>query len=53
MSRMRRRSEVERSGNSHVTSEDFETNEGETKDLYDNLMDIAVWKVTDNENDLT
>jgi hypothetical protein len=52
MSRMCKRSVVERSWNSHVTSEDFETNEGETEDLYDKLMDITVWKVTDN-NDLT
>jgi hypothetical protein len=39
----------------HVTEEDFETTEGETEDLYDKLMEMAGWKVTDKEkeNDLT
>ncbi len=39
----------------HVTEEDFETTEVETEDLYDKLMEMAGWKVTDKEkeNDLT
>ena len=36
---------------SHVTEEDFETNEGESEDLYDKLMEMTGWKVTDNENE--
>ena len=32
----------------HVTEEDFETNEG---DLYDELIEMTGWKVTDNENE--
>jgi len=38
-----------------VTEEDFETTEGETVDLYDKLMEMVGWNVTDteNENDLT
>ncbi len=39
-----------------MTEEDFETNEGETEDLYDKLMEMTGWKVTvseyENENDL-
>ena len=35
----------------HVTEEDFETTEGETEDLYDKLMEMTGWKVTDNENE--
>jgi hypothetical protein len=35
----------------HVTEEDFETNEGEVEDLCDKLMEVAGWKVTDNENE--
>jgi hypothetical protein len=33
-----------------VTEEDFETTEGETVDLYDKLMEMAGWIVTDEEN---
>jgi ribosomal protein L40E len=38
-----------------VTEEDWETTEGEAADLYDKLMEMAGWKVTDKqkENDLT
>jgi len=38
-----------------VTEEDFETTEGETEDLYDKLMEMTGWTVTDKEkeNDLT
>ena len=38
-----------------VTEEDFETTEGETVDLYDKLMEMTGWIVTDeeNQNDLT
>ena len=35
----------------HVTEEDFETTEGESEDLYDKLMEMLGWKVTDNENE--
>ena len=35
----------------HVTEEDFETTEGEEEDLYDKLMEMVGWKVTDNENE--
>ena len=35
----------------HVTEEDFETNEGETEDLYDKLMEMTGWNVTENENE--
>ena len=35
----------------HVTEENFETTEGEAEDLYDQLMEMAGWKVTDNENE--
>jgi hypothetical protein len=35
----------------HVTEEDFQSTEGETEDLYDKLMEMVGWKVTDNEND--
>ena len=35
----------------HVTEEDFETTEGESEDLYDKLMEMTGWKVTDNENE--
>jgi hypothetical protein len=41
----------ERSGKSHVTEEDFETLRGEAEDLYDKLMEMVGWKVTDNENE--
>ncbi len=34
-----------------MTEEDFETNEGESEDLYDKLMGMTGWKVTDNENE--
>ncbi len=34
-----------------MTEEDFETNEGETEDLYDKLMEMSGWKVTDNEDE--
>ncbi len=34
-----------------MTEEDFETTEGETEDLYDKLMEMTGWKVTDNENE--
>ena len=39
----------------HVTEEDFETTENETEDLYDKLMEMTGWTVTDKEkeNDLT
>jgi hypothetical protein len=30
-----------------VTEEDFETTEGEVVDLYDKLMEMVGWKVTD------
>ena len=33
----------------HVTVEDFETTEGEEVDSYDKLMEMAGWKVTENE----
>ena len=36
---------------STVTEEDFETTEGEVEDLYDKLMEMMGWKVTDNENE--
>ena len=38
-----------------MTEEDFETTEGESVDLYDKLMEMAGWIVTDeeNKNDLT
>jgi hypothetical protein len=38
-----------------VTEEEFETTEGESVDLYDKLMEMAGWIVTDeeNQNDLT
>ena len=38
-----------------MTEEDFETTEGEMVDLYDKLMELVGWNVTDteNENDLT
>jgi hypothetical protein len=38
-----------------VTEEDFETTEGESVDLYDKLMDMTGWIVTDEgkQNDLT
>ncbi len=32
-----------------VTEEDFETTEGESVDLYDKLMDMVGWTVTDND----
>ena len=35
----------------HVTEEDFETNEGESEDLHDKLMEMVGWRVTDNENE--
>ena len=41
----------ERSGKSHVTEEDFETLRGVAEDLYDKLMEMVGWKVTDNENE--
>jgi hypothetical protein len=41
----------ERSGKSHVTEEHFETLRGEAEDLYDKLMEMVGWKVTDNENE--
>ena len=28
-----------------------ETTEGDSEDLYDNLMEMTGWKVTDNENE--
>jgi hypothetical protein len=31
-----------------VTEEDFETTESEVVDLYDKLMKMAGWNVTDN-----
>ncbi len=34
-----------------MTEEDFETNEGEVEDLYDKLIEIAGWNVTENENE--
>ena len=33
----------------HVTEEDFETTEGESEDLYDKLMEMSGWTVTDKE----
>ncbi len=38
-----------------VTEEDFETTAGESVDLYDKLIEMEGWKVTDNEkeDDLT
>ena len=38
-----------------MTEEVFETTEGETVDLYDKLMEMTGWIVTDeeNKNDLT
>ncbi len=38
-----------------MTEEVFETTEGETVDLYDKLMEMTRWIVTDeeNKNDLT
>ena len=38
-----------------MTKEDFETTEGESVDLYDKLMEMDGWIVTDeeNQNDLT
>ncbi len=38
-----------------MTEEEFETTEGESVDLYDKLMEMAGWIVTDeeNQNDLT
>ena len=33
----------------HVTEEDFEINEGETEDLYDKLMEMVGWNVTERE----
>ena len=38
-----------------VTEEDFETTEGESVDLYDKLIEMEGWKVTDieKEDDLT
>jgi len=33
-----------------VTEEDFETTKGETVDLYDKLMEMTGWIVTDEEN---
>ena len=35
----------------HVTEEDFENPEGETEDLYDKLMEMTRWTVTDKEKD--
>ncbi len=35
----------------HVTEEDFETTEDESEGLYDKLMEMTGWKVTDNENE--
>ena len=35
----------------HVTEEDFERTEGEAENLYDKLMEMAGWKVTDKELD--
>ena len=37
------------------TEEDFETTEGEEVDLYDKLMEMDGWTVSDeeNQNDLT
>ena len=32
-----------------VTEEDFEMTEGETVDLYDKLMEMVGWTVTDND----
>ena len=32
-----------------VTEEDFETTEGESVDLYDKLMEMVGWTVTDND----
>ena len=39
----------------HVTEEDFETTDGEVEDLYEKLMEMTGWTVTDKEkeNDLT
>ena len=34
-----------------MTEEDFETTEGEGEDLYDKVMEMMGWKVTDNENE--
>ncbi len=31
--------------------EDFETNKGETEDLYDKLMEMSGWNVTETENE--
>ena len=31
------------------TEEDFETTEGEVVDLYDKLMEMTGWTVTDND----
>ena len=38
-----------------MTEVDLETTEGESVDLYDKLMELVGWKVTDKEkeNDLT
>ncbi len=34
-----------------MTEEDFETNEGESEDLCDKLMEMVGWNVTENENE--
>ena len=35
----------------HVTEEDFETTEGEQEHLYDKLMEMTGWTVTDKEKE--
>jgi hypothetical protein len=35
-----------------VTEEDFETTEGESEDLYDKLMEMTGWTVTDKESEI-
>ena len=35
----------------HVTEEDFEATEGKSEDLYDKLMEMTGWKVTDKEKE--
>ena len=34
-----------------VTEEDFETTEGESEDLYDKLMEMSGWTVTNKEKE--
>jgi hypothetical protein len=34
-----------------VTEEDFKATEGNSEDLYDKLMEMTGWKVTDKEKE--